>query len=110
MIVIYILLSATVFVVMLDFYRRVMRKKHVPASLQHDCDMINNNMIPSRLHSMIPFDYEEREDWRMSSSINHIFVDGGKEPMWCLSVHLHNNRNHSSFTVPYDHTGEIYDY
>lgn len=110
MTLIYLLLTGTVFILCLHLFRKYLRKHQIPPSLVNDNDMINEGIIPSRLYGTIAIDYQEREDYRMSSFINSIFVEGSTEPMWCLTVHLFSKRMHTTFDVVYDHTGEIYQY
>ena len=108
--IIYFLLLCTVIVLCLDLYRKRFRKHRIPPQLVNDNDMINMGMIPSRLHGMIALEYEEREDYSMSSSINTIFVQGSFSPMWCLTVNLFANRMNTSFDIVYDHNGAIHQY
>lgn len=110
MILIKTLALATVAVLLLQLYRVRLRKIRMPVGLKHDNDMVNYGLIPSRLYGIIPYDYEEREDYSMNSTVNTIFVDGNLDPMWCLSVNLFAGKTHSKFDVIYDHTGEIHQY
>jgi hypothetical protein len=55
-------------------------------------------------------EYQEREGYKMSSSIDTIFVDGSLKPFWCLVIKLASRKLTTETIVLYDNDGEIYDY
>ena len=55
-------------------------------------------------------EYQEREDYKMSSSVDTIFVDGSLKPFWCLVIRLASRKLTTETIVLYDNDGEIYNY
>ena len=94
----------------LHLYRKHSARHHIPPSVLLDHDMINTGIIPSRLAYQIPMEYQEREDYKMSSSVDTIFVDGSLKPFWCLVIRLASRKLTTETIVLYDNDGEIYNY
>ena len=107
---IYLCLASTALLIALHKFRQRVSKHAVPESPKLDHDMINFGIIPSRLTHQIPMEYQEREDYKMSSSIDTIFVDGSIKPFWCLVIRLASRKVVTETVVLYDTDGEIYDY
>jgi hypothetical protein len=95
---------------LLHQFRKYSSRQTIPQSVLLDHDMINTGIIPSRLTHQIPMEYQEREDYKMSSSIDTIFVDGSLKPFWCLVIKLASRKLTTETIVLYDNDGEIYDY
>lgn len=95
-----------------NYERMVGLRMHrsIPIGLRDDSIIINSQVIPDNLTWAIPSDYELREDWKMSSHIEPIFVDGMKTPMWSLNIELTDDMSSSSLKVVYDLEGKIHEY
>ena len=100
----------TIGIFVLHNIRKNSSRHAIPDGVKLDNDMINSGIIPMRLGGVIPLEYQEREDYRMSSAIESIFVDAGTKPHWCLVVKLASRQVKTETIVVYDSDGEIYDY
>lgn len=107
---IYLCLIGMLVIFILHQYRKQVSRQSTPANVLLDYDMINSGIIPTRLMDQIPLEFQEREGYSMSSTIDTIFVDGSLKPYWCLVIKLADRKLVSETIVLYDNDGEIYDY
>jgi len=84
--------------------------RSIPADVRADDQMVNMGIIPYRLGTVIPVDFELREDWTMRSRIESIFVDGNKRPLWCLVITLKDSICETESIVLYNLDGTLYQY
>jgi len=83
---------------------------NIPIELKCDSDMINMGVIPESLTWVIPVDYELREDYKMWSRIEPIFIEGHYRPLWGLIISLKDTWMVSETRVLYDLEGNIYEH
>lgn len=82
----------------------------LPTDLKADDQMINMGIIPHRLGTVIPVDFELREDWTMRSHTEPIFVDGRKRPLWSLVITLKDSICETETVVLYNLDGTLFEY
>lgn len=82
----------------------------LPTDIKADDQMINMGIIPHRLGTVIPVDFELREDWTMRSRVEPIFVDGRKRPLWSLVITMKDSICETETVVLYNLDGTLFEY
>lgn len=82
----------------------------LPTDIKADDQMINMGVIPHRLTTVIPVDFELREDWTMRSRVEPIFVDGRKRPLWSIVITLKDSICETETVVLYNLDGTLFEY
>lgn len=76
---------------------------HLPVAVK----LVNMGYIPHELSGHIPVDYELREEYSMSATLERTFVQRGR-PMWIIRLVLDDGHVVSDQAVLFDSNGDLY--